>query len=618
MINFTSKYLSEIESGKGLVGGAGVAAKSSVKDIKKTFSKENIIRTFFGGDDIFSTMIRSKVGVKKKPSKEKPTTPTKELSGEMPESGFSNEAFTLLKIIASNSMTFSGMARDMNVLRQNLQKLVKLKGVEVSTKADAFFLKQSEREAAVESQRNKEKDKTITVDGGSKEKPKNILDSIVQMFSGGFMSGIKSLFSAATLKKIIMKVFLPLAIIGTIFNGITSGFKKYQETGSFSDAIVSGLGGMLSFVSFGLFGEDTLKNLFENLSSFFKPITETLSNIFTGIKNFIKKIFGGSIEVEDVASEKVIEVKPEMPDTTKFSTETQKLPEIENLKSSDIDNMINVVKGGDFNKMIIKAQEFAKKHPETNISETTPTPLTKEGIPLDQAQRNFELNKSVTGEASKILGTPLEMPEPPTPASPPAPTQLAPTPAPEMANADKIKQLESYIDGNKKRFANREASAARHIESFKKRHPNDPERVRELEDDYRQTLDVERKEMENTNVEFQKQIDVLKKSPESNIKETAPSSPSTPSMTPASPTMSASNVSAQSPGPISAEPPSSGSSLSDASTQIAEAQRMESAADIGSFINAPVNNNSMNTAGKETNKIASVYDEEFAKLLATT
>jgi hypothetical protein len=44
-----------------------------------------------------------------------------------------------------------------------------------------------------------------------------------------------------------------------LFSGITDGFKKYQETGSFSEAIVAGLGGMLSFLTFGLFGEDTLK-----------------------------------------------------------------------------------------------------------------------------------------------------------------------------------------------------------------------------------------------------------------------------------------------------------------------------------------------------------------------
>ena len=80
-----------------------------------------------------------------------------------------------------------------------------------------------------------------------------------------------------------------------------------------------------------------------------------------------------------------------------------------------------------------------------------------------------------------------------------------------MSDADKIKQLEGYIEGNTKRFSRREESASRHIASFKRRYADDPERVKELEDDYKQTLDVERKEMADANVGFKSQIDFIKK-----------------------------------------------------------------------------------------------------------
>ena len=45
---------------------------------------------------------------------------------------------------------------------------------------------------------------------------------------------------------------------------------------------------------------------------------------------------------------------------------------------------------------------------------------------------------------------------------------------------------------------------------------------------------------------------------------------------------------------------------------------MESSADAGSVINSPTNNSTTSSTGKEPSKIASAYDEEFAKLLATT
>ena len=209
------------------------------------------------------------------------------------------------------------------------------------------------------------------------------------------------------------------------------------------------------------------------------------------------------------------------------------------------------------------------------------------------------------------------MPAPPTPAPP---VQPATTPTPEMSDADKIKQLEGYIEGNKKRFARRESDADRHIASFKKRYANDPERVKELEDDYAATLKTEKVEMESANAGFQSQIDTLRKSDGGTV------SPLPPTPTPAAPsggqtggggTVTAS-AEQSAPAPITAEPPTSGSSLSSASSQVAEAQRMESSADTGSVINSPTNNSTTSSTGKEPSIIASAYDEEFAKLLATT
>jgi hypothetical protein len=244
--------------------------------------------------------------------------------------------------------------------------------------------------------------------------------------------------------------------------------------------------------------------------------------------------------------------------------------------------------------------------------------MASEGVPMDQAQRNYELNKKLTGEASKALGVPLQAPAPPTPATPPAPVATAPTPAPEMSDSDKVKQLEGYIEGNKKRFARREADAARHIASFKKRYENDPSRVKELEDDYKQTLDVERKEMEEANAGFQRQIDALKKSSGGKVTAGASSTPAVEAGGSSAPAISASGGGAGGASVASAPTAPSGSDISQTSSSVAEGQRMESAADQGSVVNAPTTNNQSASSGKTKPPTADVYNADFAKMLATT
>jgi hypothetical protein len=683
MADFASRYISEVESGKGFVGGAGRAAAGTMKDIGKTFSKDNLVRSFFGGDDIISAAIRSQFGVKKKPSKEKPVTQPERIDSGKTGGGAVIDV-TTMKIIAKNSMSLPGIARDMNVLRQNLQKLVKIlgdKGTKAATGADAQFLKESEREKKVEVESEEERSKDIdffktedaresamedrggdqkaTIISGEKPEEKKeggFLGSFIPDFAKNFISGFKKLFTGGKLTKILgkvfSKVFLPLTIIATLFSGITAGFKKYQETGSFKDAIVAGLGGMLDFITFGLVGEDELKNVFDSVSSFLDPIMNKISEIFTGIKNFFIKLFGGTVEIKDDTPAKIDKTKPAMPDTKEFlpNKEKAEAAKAEMMKTAGLDptkevgekditamaekagvpkgamgdlkGILESGKTGGFGAMLEKAKEFEQKYPTPPPTPESPVPLTTEGIPLDQAQRNYDLNMALTGRAAGALGVPLEAPKEPTPAEAmPAPPPPSPSPAPALSKEEKIKQLEDHIERNKRRFARREESAKRHIEGFSKRYANDPERVKELKDDYDATLKSEKAEMEATNKGFQNEIDALKSSDGGSV--SAPASPSTPSAPSATPsgggggggTVSAS-ASDTAPAPITAEPPTSGSSLSTASSEVAEAQRMESAADVGSMVNAPVTNNTTGTMGQQPkNQTASVFNEDLANIL---
>jgi len=627
MANLASTYLSALEGGKGFGGAAKETGAGIKKDVTGAFGKERVVRTMVGGDDILSAYIRGKLGAKKKPEKE--TAPSK-IGGAEGEGGFSSEGATFLKIIAKNSMSLPGMARDMNVLRQNVVKLVKLKGGEARGAADAYFLKQNERERALEAQQAKQ-GKVTPAAATKKEDEGGLLAKLIEgffifLFAKKLIGVLKEIFSPKTLISVFKKVFLPLAIIGTLFSGITDGFKRYKESGSFTEAIVAGLGSMLSFLTFGIFGEDTLTKLFKSISDFFSPITDTISNIFNGIKDFFKGLFG--IKTEDKGPKDLAKVNPEMPDPSKFASGAAKASGASDEKAADIGGLFGAVGKGDVQGLFGKAQEFAAKYPEPAATPTSPTPMSSEGVPLDQAQRNYELNKRLTGEVSKALGIPLEAPTSPLEASPTpqSPVATAPTPTPEMSDGDKIKQLEGYIEGNKTRFAKREANAAKHIASFKKRYANDPDRVKQLEEDYASTLAVEKKEMEQANAGFQSQIDTLKKSSKGAVAAASGSSPSVESGGSGGGAAPASGISGGEGGSgaggamaeASGGSAPSGNEMSEASSQIAEGQRMESAADQGSVVNAPTTNNQMGGGGGSKPQVADVYNSDLVNMLMRT
>jgi predicted chitinase len=90
------------------------------------------------------------------------------------------------KLSAKNSMVLPDIARDMNVMRQNIQKLVKLQGGTAAKGTDMYFKKAGEREASYESQFGKEKFKTSPTLVGAKPEEKK---------EGGILGFLSTLFS---------------------------------------------------------------------------------------------------------------------------------------------------------------------------------------------------------------------------------------------------------------------------------------------------------------------------------------------------------------------------------------------------------------------------------------
>ena len=194
-----------LRSGEGFIsslkGGFGDTGEAVAKKINPVNVGKDVYKNLISGDNIISAYLQGRG--KGKPGEEDSTSPTPEGAKE---GGLTEDGVTYLQIMAKNSMSIPWMARDLNVLRQNLIKLVKLKGgKDASTnKADTWFLHEDERETALEVQKNKIQGPKPTKEGkeGGGEGGGGLIDTIMSFFSGGFMKAIRFIFNPRMLSGI--------------------------------------------------------------------------------------------------------------------------------------------------------------------------------------------------------------------------------------------------------------------------------------------------------------------------------------------------------------------------------------------------------------------------------
>jgi hypothetical protein len=153
-------------------------------------------------------------------------------------------------ITAKNTSVLPMMARDMNIMRQNMQKMVKLSGGTPTNKADMFFKRSLERESIYESRFKKE--------GGSALTP--VASSQSSQATTSMFGGIGSIFSS------IASTFGSVA--GGLLSGLTNIFSKI------------GVVGMIAFVGVGWL----IKQLFENVD--FGSLGKSFGEVGTALKKF--------------------------------------------------------------------------------------------------------------------------------------------------------------------------------------------------------------------------------------------------------------------------------------------------------------------------------------------
>ena len=516
----------------------------AIKSITSAFDpkemKKRAVEGAFSGEGILSAYIRGQLGVKGK----------KGATAEKTSSGVASPEFTSnLKSIADSAMSLPVIARYMKVLALNMIKLaVANKGgkkgrqskqreegtVQAEYKKDMdFFKAQDAEEAKIEAERAKSKTSPTPMKESKEEDSSGLLGAIWNIIKTGLIAAIAYIFTPANLLKILGKVFIIATIFASLFQGITDAFNKWKETGSIKDAIITGLGSILDFLTFGLFGEDNVKKMFKAVEDFINPIIQSISETVTAIKDWVANNIGiPKIGFKVLGRD--VSIGPWYPfknDPTSEEPQKTQTPVVADVKGSSSTPAAGGTesKSGSMSDYSAGAKALQEKYGNISANESSPT----FELPKDAA----EAQKLIVEQASKVLGMPLPDPEKMIKEGTTGSPQLDKTIKEQIEGVIKEKKLEPQPASG---GGGGEVSAG-----------------------------------------------------------------------------GSSTGQAVSPSPSGAEPAMSGESLSNASADIAEQQRMESSADVGNQMNNSSVTNNSSSEGKEPKpQIADVYDTEFAKLLA--
>ena len=376
--------------------------------------KKKAVEGAFSGEGILSAYIRGQLGVKDK----------KGATAEKTSSGVASPEFTSnLKSIADSAMSLPMIAKNMKVLALNMIKLaVAGKGgkkgrqskekeegsVQAEYKKDMdFFKAQDAEEAKIEAERAKSKTSPTPMKESKEEDSSGLLGAIWNIIKTGLIAAIAYIFTPANLLKILGKVFIIATIFASLFQGITDAFNKWKETGSIKDAIITGLGSILDFLTFGLFGEDNVKKMFKAVEDFINPIIQSISETITAIKDWVANNIGiPKIGFKVLGKE--VAIGPWYPfknDPTSEEPQKTQTPVVADVKddSSTPAAAGTESKSGSMSDYSAGAKALQEKYGNVSANESSPT----FELPKDAA----EAQKLIVEQASKVLGMPLPDPE---------------------------------------------------------------------------------------------------------------------------------------------------------------------------------------------------------------
>ena len=213
----------------------------------------------------------------------------KSVASKVSGAGDSNNTSAMFKVIAKNFIALPGIARDLNVAKQNIMKLVELEGGKASKDAPdapmgSKVLSGGEAQAKLDKELEKSKSKTPTPAVPKKPGGGGLLGTITKMFKvgavifalsqipGGF---IKDMFDGIV-DSIKELAGLLLNEIKTAFDGFVTDVKKW-----FNDVVQPILDELTVF----------LQSVWQKITDFFKPVFDWVGEKIKTIIDYLQPVF---------------------------------------------------------------------------------------------------------------------------------------------------------------------------------------------------------------------------------------------------------------------------------------------------------------------------------------
>lgn len=120
--------------------------------------------------------------------------------------------------------------------------------------------------------------------------PKKLLSGLKNVLGKTFKSIGKSI------PRLLGRIALPAMVVGSLVNGVMDGFNEFKKSGNMKEAVFAAAGGMLDFITFGLFGKDELQSVTDKIKESTGRFFDVLSTPFNTIVNFVDSLVTGSTE----------------------------------------------------------------------------------------------------------------------------------------------------------------------------------------------------------------------------------------------------------------------------------------------------------------------------------
>lgn len=120
--------------------------------------------------------------------------------------------------------------------------------------------------------------------------PKKLLIGLKNVLGKTFKSIGKSI------PRLLSKLALPAMLVGSLVNGVMDGLEEYKKSGNVKEAVFAVAGGMLDFITFGLFGKEELQGVTDKIKESTGRFFDVLSTPFNTIVDFVDSLVTGSTE----------------------------------------------------------------------------------------------------------------------------------------------------------------------------------------------------------------------------------------------------------------------------------------------------------------------------------